>query len=103
MPALSDRSFNPKSLGPSGPDGVGLLAPSASYGLRRPITATRSRRISKRFADPQAAGPSTTGLRGARRATLLRDLQSDKADERSALELLSTIDDPGVIPALELR
>lgn len=108
MPALSDRTFNPKAWARLALIGVALLAVAglvwaSSVYHRDQIEAPRL--LEQRFNDPPGrVGPSTSQVShlGKRAVeTLVDDLKSEKADERSkALELLSTIDDPRVIPAL---
>lgn len=108
MPPLSDRSFSPKAYARMALVAVGFLTllglvVAAHYLYQDQVEDPRMLR--KRFDDP----PGQSGLSSARvsamgaRAvpTLLADVAGTDSDKRGkALELLGTIDDPRVIPAL---
>ena len=108
MPALSDQSFNPKAYAR-----MTLVAVVLLLLLGVLVMVYRAyqdhvedpRMLRGRFDDP----PGQTGLSSVRvramgeRAvpTLLDDLKSNSAERRSkAMELLGSIDDPRVVPAL---
>ena len=110
MPSLSDRSFNPGAWARLGLVAVGLgvvaLAVWATTFWHEDAIEV-PRLLDKRFEDaPGRPGSTTTRISklGAKAVpTLVRDLASSKVTERQkALELLSTIDDPRVVPALAL-
>lgn len=108
MPALSDQSVSPKAYGKM------TLVALALLGLLGLVVALYfvyqsqvedPRLLRSRFDDPPGqAGLTTVRIRamGERAVpTLLEDLNSSNAERRSkAMELLGSIDDPRVIPAL---
>lgn len=108
MPALSDRSFNPGAwrklfLVAVGLAGVAGLVWLSSWVHQTYVEAPRL--LAKRFEDPLGRVGTTSVLVSelgpAAVPTLLQDLRSKSPAERSkAAELLSTIDDPAVAPAL---
>ncbi|MSP90588.1 MAG: HEAT repeat domain-containing protein [Myxococcales bacterium] len=108
MPALSDRSFNPGAWARLGLVAVGLgvvaLAVWATTFWHEDAIEV-PRLLDKRFDEaPGRPGSTTTRISklGAKAVpTLIQDLGSGIVTERQkALELLSTIDDPRVVPAL---
>jgi hypothetical protein len=108
MPALSDRSFNPKAWGKLGLYAIGLgivavLVWSSSIFFEKFVENPRL--LAKRFNDPVGrVGMTSTRiahLGAAAVPTLIGDMASGSAAERSkSLELLSGIDDPRVVPTL---
>ena len=108
MPALSDRSFNPKAWGKLGLYAIGLgivavLVWASSVFFEKFVENPRL--LDKRFHDPvgQVGMTSTriAHLGAAAVPTLVADMGSGAPAERSkSLELLSGIDDPRVVPTL---
>lgn len=108
MPALSDQSFTPKAYGKMTLVAVALLAMlGVVVGLYFVYQnhVEDPRLLRSRFDDPPGqSGLSTVRISamGERAVpTLMDDLKSNSSDRRSkATELLGSIDDPRVIPAL---
>lgn len=108
MPALSDRSFNPKAWGKLGlyAIGLGILALLVWISARaHELYVETPQLLAKRFHDPvgQVGMTSTRIAALGEKAvpTLLEDVQKANPAQRSkSLELLSSIDDPRVIPSL---
>jgi hypothetical protein len=108
VPALADRSFNPKAWARLGLVALGLAAVAlvvwaTTFWHEDAVEVPRL--LEKRFEDPPGrVGNTTTRISklGAKAVpTLVGDLKSTTVSERAkALELLSTIDDPRVVPAL---
>ncbi len=108
MPALSDRSFNPKAWGKLGLYAIGLgvvatLVWASSIFFEKFVENPRL--LEKRFNDPVGrVGMTSTRiahLGSAAVPTLVGDMERGSAAERSkSLELLSGIDDPRVVPTL---
>lgn len=108
MPALSDRTFNPQAWAKLGLVAVGLAAIAGLVRLsmwahERYVEVPRL--LSQRFDDPPGhVGDMTTRISHLGTLavpTLLADLDGKDAVHRSkALELLSTLTDPRVVPAL---
>ena len=108
MPALSDRSFNPKAWGKLGLYAIGLalvatLVWASSIFFEKFVENPRL--LEKRFHDPVGrVGMTSTRIAhlGADAVpTLIGDMDRGSAAERSkSLELLSGIDDPRVVPTL---
>jgi len=108
MPALSDRTFNPKAWAKLGVVSLGLGAMAGLVWLSmwaHEHYVEVPRLLAQRFDDPPGhVGDSTTRVShlGALAVpTLLADLDGEDPLHRSkALELLSTLKDARVVPAL---
>ncbi len=108
MPALSDRSFNPKAWGKLGLYAIGLvilaiLVWASSIFFEKFVENPRL--LEKRFHDPVGrVGMTSTRIAHLGKdavPTLVGDMASNAPAERSkSLELLSGIDDPRVVPTL---
>ena len=108
MPALSDRSFNPKAWGKLGLYAIGLIILAVlvwASSIFYEKMVENPRLLEKRFHDPVGrVGMTSTRIAhlGAEAVpTLVGDMSRGSAAERSkSLELLSGIDDPRVVPTL---
>lgn len=108
MPALSDRSFNPQAWRKLALVAVGLGVLVALVVLSRQAYEAyveTPRLLDRRFDDPPGrvgmASTMVSDLKERAVPTLIADLESKDAQRRSkAVELLSSIDDPRVVPTL---
>jgi HEAT repeat protein len=108
MPALSDRSFNPQAWRKLALVAVGLgvlvaLILASRWAFEAYVETPRL--LDRRFDDPPGrvgmASTMVADLKERAVPTLIADLASEQPQRRSkAVELLSSIDDPRVVPTL---